>query len=58
MRKDGKILVALAFDSGRVIKKIMTQDQLYEAKQKESAPLTRDEIQSRSIPFGQPGYRG
>lgn len=57
-RKDGKILVSLAFDSGRVIKKILTPEQYTEAKARESVQLTKEEIRERAIPFGQPGYRG
>ena len=60
VRKDGKALVSFAFDSGRVINKLLTPEQYAEAviKQVESVPLSAEELRERSIGFGQPGYRG
>ena len=60
VRKDGKSLVSFAFDSGRVINKLLTPEQYAEAviKQVESVPLSAEELRERSIGFGQPGYRG
>lgn len=56
-RKDGKFLVLLAFDSGRTIRKVMTEGQLADTRAKE-VDLTPEEVLARAIPFGQPGYRG
>ena len=60
IRKDGKAMVSLAFDSGRVINKLMTPEQYAEAviKQVDAVPLSAEELRARSIGFGQPGYRG
>ena len=60
VRKDGKALVSFAFDSGRVINKLLTPEQYAEAviKQVESVQLSAEELRDRSIGFGQPGYRG
>ncbi len=60
IRKDGKAMVSFAFDSGRVINKLMTPEQYAEAviKQVDAVPLSAEELRARSIGFGQPGYRG
>ena len=60
IRKDGKAMVSFAFDSGRVINKLMTSEQYAEAviKQVDAVPLSAEELRARSIGFGQPGYRG
>ena len=60
IRKDGKSMVSFAFDSGRVINKLMTPEQYAEAviKQVDAVPLSAEELRARSIGFGQPGYRG
>ena len=60
IRKDGKSMVSFAFDSGRVINKLMTPEQYAEAviKQVDAFQLSAEELRARSIGFGQPGYRG
>lgn len=60
IRKDGKAMVSFAFDSGRVINKLMTPEQYAEAviKQVDAVQLSSEELRARSIGFGQPGYRG
>ena len=60
IRKDGKAMVSFAFDSGRVINKLMTPEQYAEAviKQVDAVHLSAEELRARSIGFGQPGYRG
>lgn len=56
-RKDGKFLVSHVFSSGRVIREILTAEQLKAEQEKEYHPAQSD-INARAIPFGQPGYRG
>jgi hypothetical protein len=59
-RKDGKIAVSFAFDSGRVINKLLSPDQYAAAlaDQSKATLLSAEELRARSIGFGQPGYRG